>query len=161
MFYEEKSYAKSLGLLFLDIGLGEGQACLYLSPDTVPNAEASMTSAGIKVAECRGERLQIHSMTVQKKDQITKTMEDFVKNAKNRTSRIIIHHDRFTKEQQQDLLFIEEFMQGLSERHDVSVMSVYNTEFMDNAKFMQQIISIHDYTIFAPDFGKGIVVKTR
>jgi hypothetical protein len=132
-----------------------------MSPDAVPNAEASMESAGINVAECRGDRLQIHSITIQKKDQITRIIEEFVKGAKNRESRIIIHHDRFTREQQPDLLFIEEFMQGLFERHDVSVMSIYNTEFMDNAKFMQQIISIHDYTIFAPDFGKGIVVKTR
>lgn len=161
MFYEERDYAKSLGLLFLDIGLRAGQACLYLSPDTLPNSEASMVGAGIDAAQYADGSLQIHSITGQKKDQATKIIGEFVKGAKGRASRIVIHHDRFTREQQQDLLLVEEFMQGLFEAGDVSVLSIYNTEFMDNAKFMQQIINVHDYTIFAPDFGKGIVVKMR
>ncbi len=161
MFYEEQNYARSLGFLFLDIGMRGGQTCLYLSSDTIKNAEASMVSAGINVAESKADSLQIHSITSQKKDHITRMVEEFVKSAKNRASRIIIHHDKFTKEQQQDLLLIEETMQGLFEKHDVSVLSTYNTEFVDNAQFMQQIINVHDYTIFAPDFGKGIVVKMR
>ncbi|TBR09808.1 MAG: hypothetical protein EPO62_04515 [Candidatus Nitrosotenuis sp.] len=161
MFYEEKNYAKSLGFLFLDIGLRGSQACLYLSSDTIPNAEAFMAAAGINVAESRPGSLQIHTTNSHKKDQIIRIIEEFVKSAKDRASRIIIHHDRFTREQQSDLLLVEEFMQELFERHDVSVLSIYNTEFMDNAQFMQQIINVHDYTIFAPDFGKGIVVKMR
>jgi len=161
VFYEEQNYAKSLGFLFLDIGLRDGQMCLYLSCDAIPDAEAGMASAGINVAIFKASRLRIHNMSNQKKEHITKTIGDFVKTAKNHTSRIVIHHERFTKEQQSDLLLIEEFIQALFAKHDISVLNIYNTEFMDNAKFMQQIINIHNYTIFAPDFGKGIVVKIR
>lgn len=143
------------------MGLRGGQTCLYLSSDTIQNAEVSMASAGINVPEYKANSLRIHNVTSQKKDQTARIIEEFVKSAKNRASRIIIHHDRFTKEQQPDLLLVEEFVQELFEKHDVSILSIYNTEFMDNANFMQQIINVHDYTIFAPDFGKGIVVKMR
>ncbi len=78
---------------------------------------------------------------------------------KNCVSRIIIHHDKFTREQQPDLLLIEEFIHELFEKHDISILDIYNTEFMDNVKFMQQIISMHDYTVFCAGFCKGIVVK--
>lgn len=161
VFYEEQKYAKSLGFLFLDMGLKGGMTCLYLSSEMTPITEASMASAGINVADYKADSLRIRNIANQKKDMITKIIEDFVKSSKDGASRIVIHHDRFTKEQQRDLLFIEEFIQEMFRGHDVSVMSIYNTEFMDNAKFMQQIISMHDYTIFAPDFGKGIVIKMR
>lgn len=159
MFYEELKYAKSLGFLFLDIGLKSGQMCLYLSSETIPNIEADMESAGINVADFKASSLRIHGTINHKKEHIIKTIEDFVKGAKNHTSRIIIHRDKFTKEQRSDLLLIEEFIQDLFEKYDILVLDIYNTEFMDSAKFMQQIINLHDYTIFAPDFGKGIVVK--
>ena len=161
VFYEEQKYARSLGFLFLDIGLRGGMTCLYLSSEAVPSAEAAMTSAGISVADLKADSLQIRNITNHKKDQITKIIEDFVRGADDRASRIVIQHDKFTREQQQDLLSIEEFIQEIFKKYDVSVMSIYNTEFMDNASFMQQIINMHDYTIFAPDFGKGIVVKMR
>lgn len=161
VFYEEPDYAKSLGFLFLDIGLRNGQMGLYISCDTIPDAEAGMVSAGINVASFKANNLRIHNMSNQKKDHITRTIGDFVKTAKNHTARIVVHHDRFTKEQQSDLLLIEEFIQSLFAKHNISVLNIYNTEFMDNAKFMQQIINVHDYTIFAPDFGKGIVVKIK
>lgn len=162
MFYESQKYARSLGFLFLKGGLKNRHACLYLSCQPVQDAEADMADAGIDVASSReNNSLKIHSIANHRKDQITKIVEEFVKNAKGRTLRIAIQHDRFTRAQQRDLLLIEEFVQTLFERHDVFVLNIYNTEFMDDAKFMQQIISIHDYTIFAPDFGKGIVIKTK
>ena len=160
MFYEEQKYATSLGFLFLDVGLRDGQACIYFSSDSTSNAEAAMASDGISVADHRSI-LRVHNMSGQKKDQIANTIEDFVKGARGRTVRITIHHDRFTREQQADLLLLEEFLLELFESHDVSILDIYNTEFMDNAKFMQQIINMHEYTIFAPDFGKGIVVKMK
>ena len=161
VFYEEQKYAKSLVFLFLDTGLRDGMTCLHLSSELTPSAEAAMASAGINVAEYKADSLRIRNIANQKKDQITKIIEDFVKGSKDRAARIVIHHDRFTKEQQRDLLAIEEFIQEMFREHSISVMSVYNTEFMDNAKFMQQIINMHDYTVFAPDFGKGIVIKMR
>lgn len=160
--YEDQSYCKSLEFLFLDIGLKCGQACLYLSCEPIPNTEASMVSAGIDVVSFRtNNKLQIHSTTNQKKEQIIKVIEDFVRNAEKRTSRIIIQRDRFSTEQQHDLILIEEFMQTLFRKYDISVLNSYNAEFVDNVKFMQKIINMHDYTIFAPDFGKGIVIKTK
>lgn len=161
VFYEEQKYARSLGFLFLDMGLRGGMTCLYLSSEAVPSAEAAMASAGIKASDLKADSLRIHNISNYKRDQITKIIEDFARSADNRAARIVIQHDRFTREQQRDLLLIEEFIQEMFKKHDVSVMNIYNTEFMDNAKFMQQIINMHDYTIFAPDFGKGIVVKMR
>lgn len=161
IFYENQSYAKSLGFLFVDIGLKSGHGCIYLSCETTQDMESGMASAGIDVAASKADNsLKIYNMTNQKKDQITKSIEEFVKNAKNHL-RIIIQHDRFTRAQQNDLLLIVEFIQELFERQDISVLNIYNTEFMDNAKFMQQIINMHEYTIFAPDFGKGIVIKMK
>ncbi|MBI5146365.1 MAG: MEDS domain-containing protein [Thaumarchaeota archaeon] len=162
VFYEDQRYAKSLGFLFLDMGLKNSHVCLYLSCEATQDVEADMASAGIDVSSSKeNNSLKTYNVTNHRKDQITKLIEEFVKNAKNHTSRIIVQHDRFTRAQQHDLLLIEEFIQTLFERHDVSVLNIYNTEFMDDAKFMQQIISIHEYTIFAPDFGKGIVIKTK
>jgi hypothetical protein len=161
VFYEDQSYARLLGFLFLDSGLKNGHWCLYLSCETTQDVEAGLASAGIDVAASKADNiLKTHNITNHRKDQITKLIEEFVKNAKSH-SRIIIQHDRFTRAQQHDLLSIEEFIQTLFERHDISVLNIYNTEFIDDAKFMQQIISIHEYTIFAPDFGKGIVIKTK
>lgn len=161
VFYENQSYAKSLAFLFLDIGLKRGHVCTYLSCEAIRDMEEGMASAGIDVSSSKADNnLKIYNMANQKKDQITKLIEEIVKSAKEH-SRIIIHHDRFTRAQQEDLLLIEEFIHALFERHDISVLNIYNTEFMDNAKFMQQIINIHDYTIFAPDFGKGIVIKMK
>jgi len=161
LFYEDQSYAKSLVFLFLDIGLKSGDMCLYLSCEAVQDTEADMASTGIDVAFYKEDNnLKIYNMSNQRKDQISKLIEEFVKNAKDH-SRITIQHDRFTRAQQHDLLLIEEFIQTLFERHDISVLNIYNTEFIDDAKFMQQIISMHEYTIFAPDFGKGIVIKTK
>lgn len=161
MFYENQRYAKSLGFLFLDIGLKNGHECRYLSCESIQDVEADIASAGIDVASSKeDDSLKTYNIVNQRKDQITRLIEEFVKNAK-RHVRIIIHHDRFTRVQQHDLLLIEEFVRVMFEKHDISIMNIYNTEFMDNAKFMQQIIGIHEYTIFAPDFGKGIVIKTK
>lgn len=161
VFYENQRYAKSLGILFLDIGIKNGHECIYLSCEATQDVEADIASAGVDVASSKADSsLKTFNITNQRKDQIIKLIEEFVKNAK-RHLRIIIQHDRFTRAQQHDLLLIEEFIRELFERHDISVLNIYNTEFMDNAKFMQQIISIHEYTIFAPDFGKGIVIKTK
>lgn len=161
VFYEDQRYARSLGFLFLDMGIKNGHVCLYLSCEPTQDTEEDMASAGIDVASSKaGNSLKIYNIANQKKDQITKIIEEFVKNAKDH-SRIIVQHDRFTRAEQLDLLLIEEFIQTLFDRHDISVLNIYNTEFMDDVKFMQQIISIHEYTIFAPDFGKGIVIKTK
>lgn len=161
VFYDNQSYAKSLGFLFLDMGLRNGHVCLYLSCEATQDVEADMASAGIDVAGYKASNsLKIHNITNHRKDQISKLIEEFVKNAKEH-SRIVLQHDRFTRAQQQDLLSLEEHIQALFEKHDVSVLKIYNTEFLDNAKFMQQIISMHEYTIFAPDFGKGIVIKMK
>lgn len=162
LFYEEPRYAKSLGFLFLDMGLKSSQLCLYISCEPVQNIEKDMIVFGINVTNFKNNnRLRIHSTANHGKDQVTAIIEDFMAGAKNHTARIIIQRDRFSREQQRELLIIEEFVQALFEKHDVSVLHIYNTEFMDNAKFMQQIINMHNYTIFAPDFGKGIVIKTK
>ncbi len=161
VFYEDHNYARSLGFLFLDSGIKNDQVCLYLSCEPVQDTEERMASAGIDVASSKADNcLKICNIANQKRDQITKTIEEFVKNGKD-CLRIIIQHDRFTRAQQYDLLLIEEFIQTLFDAHDISILSIYNTEFMDDAKFMQQVINIHEYTIFAPGFGKGIVIKTK
>ncbi len=82
VFYEEQKYAKSLGFLFVDIGLRVGQTCLYLSCETTPSIKADMVSGGINVAHFKTNNLRIHSTTNQKRDQITKTIEDFVRDDK-------------------------------------------------------------------------------
>ncbi|HEY8110716.1 MAG TPA: MEDS domain-containing protein [Candidatus Nitrosotenuis sp.] len=161
VFYDNQSYAKSLGFLYLDIGIKSDHVCLYLSCEAVQNVEADMASAGIDVASAKANNsLKIHNITNHKKDQIIKLIEEFVKNAKEH-SRIILQHDKFTRAQQQDLLLLEESIQAMFERHNISVLKIYNTEFLDNAEFMQRIINMHEYTIFAPDFGKGIVIKMK
>ena len=162
LFYEEPKYARSLGFLFLDMGLKSDQLCLYLSGEPVHNMEKDMIAFGINVTYFKNNnRLRIHSITNHGKDQVASTIEDFMANAKNHAARIIIQRDRFSREQQRELLIIEEVVHTMFEKYDVSVLHIYNTEFMDNAKFMQQIINMHNYTIFAPDFGKGIVIKTK
>jgi hypothetical protein len=161
IFYENQGYAKSLGFLFLDIGLKSGHACIYLSCEAAHDMESGMSSAGIDVATFKSENsLKIYNVTNQKKEQVIKIIDEFVKSARGHL-RIIIHNDRFTRAQQSDLLQIAEFVQELFEKQDISVLNIYNTEFMDNSKFMQQIISMHEHTIFAPDFGKGIVIKMK
>lgn len=161
VFYENHSYAKSLGFLFLDVGLKSGHACIYLSCEAAQDVESGMASAGIDVATSKSKNsLKVYNVTNQRKEQVIKLIDEFVKNTDGH-SRIIIHNDRFTRAQQSDLLQIVEFVQELFEKHDISVLNIYNTEFTDNSKFMQQIINMHEHTIFAPDFGKGIVIKMK
>lgn len=158
MLYEDQSYAKSLEFLFLGMGLKDNQTCLYLSCETTHDIKKDMVLAGIDAASLKGNSLHIYDINNQKREQIIKVIEDFVRNAKSHIPRIIMRNERFTAEQQQDILWIEKFVQILLEKYDISVLNSCNVEFFD-VKFMQQIISMHDYAIFAPSFGKGVAIK--
>lgn len=162
--YEDTEYSRSLELLFLKMGLQEGRIGLYLSSENAHVMERHVSMSGIDPAFTRSyERLQVASTSGKKMEMTASMIENFVENAKKRNmpARIIMRNDEFSEEQFHDLIQLESRMMSLFEQSEISVLSSYNAEFLSDANIMQRIISMHDYVVFAPTFGKGMVVKTK
>lgn len=157
--YEDINYARSLEFLFLRQGLDSGESAAYLSSQSTHASEKHMSLFGIECSQFR-DHLHIFSTANKKREHLVKTIDEIVETYKH-PMRIALQHDVFTPDQYGDLLFIEHYLTSQCVKDSVSVMVSYNTEFLSDAKIMQQIINLHDYVIFAPTFGKGIVVKTK
>lgn len=164
VFYENQDYAKSLEMHFLRLGLASGQAVLYFSSQTIQDMENGLISAGIDIESFKERNLlRIFSTTTLESKQIRHIIEDFAKNSQKLDSfaRIIIHRQNLSSKQYRNLELFEGFLDSLYQKHDVSILDSYDAEAVPDARFMQNIIRMHDHTIFAPSFGNGIVIKTK
>lgn len=162
VFYENIDYIKFLEGLFLKLGLDENQPCLYVSSQAVQNIEKDLNLAGLNVEYLKTkDLLQIFGNAILNLDQANDIMVNFIKNAQKlgTHARIIVHHRDYSMPQGPMLL--EDFSSTLYRQHDVSIMSCYDVESILNTDLMRQLIRMHDYVMFAPNFGKGIVIKTQ
>lgn len=162
--YENEDYAKSLEFLFLKTGLRDGRTCLYLSSEDVQKIEKRMSLFGIDPDAFKDDRrLQIVNTCGRARETTADTIREFVESAvkSDVQAMITIRNSEFSEEQYHDLMLLESTMMTLFGRGKVSILSSYNAEFLSDATMMQRIINMHDYVIFAPTFGKGLVVKTR
>jgi len=158
--YEDIEYSRSLEFSFIRNGLEDGQRGIYLSPQDAHSSEKLMGMHGIKPKFFKNESLWVLSTSNKKREHIIKTIDDFVKKQRYLT-RIVLQHDMFSPEQYGDLLLIESFLASKFEKSDISIVVSYNAEFLSDASLMQKIINLHDHVVFAPTFGKGLVVKMR
>jgi hypothetical protein len=164
LIYDDTRYAEFLKCLFLKSGLNLGGSCMYLSSDSIQNVEKRMIMHGIDVDKFRtNDRMQIFNASIRNVEKITDILDKFVKNRtrSNDHVRIILQADEITDDRHKNALLIESRVTAASEKSNISVLSSYNAEFFGDAEIMQQIINMHDYVIFAPSFGKGIVINTR
>lgn len=164
LIYDDARYAEFLRCLFLKSGLNLGCSCLYLSSNSIQNVEKYMIMHDIDVNEFRANgRMQIFNASIRNIEKIIDTLDKFLKNntITNNQARIILQIDEITGDQQKNALLIESRITAASEKNNISTLSSYNAEFFGDARIMQQIINMHDYAIFAPSFGKGIVINTR
>ncbi|HWP78683.1 MAG TPA: hypothetical protein VNL34_03420 [Candidatus Nitrosotenuis sp.] len=162
VFYENADYVKSLERLFLMRGLDENQPCLYVSSQPIQNIEKELDLAGFNVEYLKTkDLLKIFGNAVLNLNQANDIMVNFIKNAQKLGShaRIIIHHNDYLMPQ--GSMTLEDFSSTLYRQHDVSILSSYDVESILNTDLMYQLIRLHDYVMFAPSFGKGIVIKTQ
>ncbi len=160
MFYEDMAYSRSLEYLFLKIGLERGQKTMYLLRDTAKNVEDHAILLGIDPSLVKS-KVQVFNTTAQKREHIIHAVEEFIATQKNTPTRIILQNNEFSTEQQTDLIRIESALSELYAKNNLSVLVSYDAEPLSDASFMQQVINMHDHVIFAPTFGKGLVIKTR
>lgn len=164
VFYEDQEYIKSLEIFFFKSWLDSGKAGLHFSSQSKAETDNDLVSAGIDVESFKKRNLlKIFSTTTLKLKQIKDIIEDFVKNAQKLgcSARIIIHHQDLSLEQYHSLESLEDFLSTIYQKYDISILDSYNVETISDAKFMQQLIRMHDHVIFAPSFGNGIVIKTK
>lgn len=160
MFYEDKAYSRSLEYLFLRLGLERGQKIMYLLRDTAKNVEDHAILSGIDPSLIRS-KIQVFNTTAKKREHIIHAVEAFIATQKNTPARLILQNNEFSTEQQTDLIRIESVLSELYAKNNISVLVSYDAEPLSDASFMQQVINMHDHVIFAPTFGKGLVIKTR
>jgi hypothetical protein len=164
LIYDDARYAEFLKCLFLKSGLSLGGSCVYLSSDSIQNVEKRMNMHGIDVDKfMANNRIQIFNTSIRNIEKITNILDKLLKNNTRSDGqvRIILQADEISDDQHKNALLIESRITAASEKSNISVLSSYNAEFFGDARIMQQIINMHDYAIFAPSFGKGIVINTR
>lgn len=160
MFYEDTAYSKSLEYMFLKLGLENGHKGMYLLRDTVKNVESHAVLSGTDPTMFRNQ-VQVFNISGKKWEQIVRALESFTSAQKETPTRIVLQNNEFATEQQHDLIHIESILSEIYEKSNTSVLVSYNAEMLSDAGFMQQVINLHDHVVFAPTFGKGLVIKTR
>lgn len=164
VFYEDESYAKHLEMIFLKIGLVGSQAVLYLSPLPIESIERNLVSAGIDIESFRERKLlDVFSTATLSLKQYSGIIEKFAKKAEKLdcSARITIHHKSLAPEHFDDLEMLEYFLDTAYQNYNVSIFDSYDAEIISDVKLMQQMINLHDHAVFAPSFGKGVVINTR
>lgn len=164
LIYDDTRYADFLRCLFLKLGLSLGCSCVYLSSDSIQTVEKRMIMHGIEVDKFMADnRIQIFNASIRNVEKITDILNKLLKNHTRSGGqiRIILQVDEMADDRYKNALLIESRITAASEKSNISVLSSYNAEFFGDAKIMQQIINMHDYAIFAPSFGNGIVINTK
>lgn len=160
--YEDADYARSLEFLFLKGGLERGQPCLCIFFQPAQDIEKGLALAGIDLepAKARG-LLQIFGSAALNPKQLKDVVAGFAKNAQKPSipARIVIHHKDYLMSH--NAVLLEEFLCSMYSKYEVSIMSSYDSEAIPDANLMHQLIRLHDHVMFAPSFGKGLVIKTR
>jgi hypothetical protein len=160
--YEDADYARSLEFLFLKGGFERSQPCLCIFFQPTQDIEKDLALAGIDSEPAKAQGLlQIFGSTALNLKQLKGVVAGFAKNAQKSgaTARIVIHHKDYLMSHNAALL--EEFLCGIYGRYEVYIMSSYDSEAIPDANLMHRLIRLHDHVMFAPSFGKGLVIKTQ